>query len=284
MCPVWVAETIGGTIAFQMYGMMHVLAVLTGAALAVWGLRHQALPLHRAMPTLLVMGLALVIGARGIHFVLHGELYADNPGRLYDLSWRGFSLFGGLLLGLPVGFGMARWLAVDFWRLCDAATPALGVGLALARVGCFLAGCCYGLSTDLPWGVVFPPGSPAHLHQVLSSPSLFPPGPLPVHPTQLYEAAAALSGAGLAALLFARRAGPGVACATFALWFTAARWGIFHLRPQPESDGLMPFFQPALYALTLLVSGGFLFRRICFARPSGECAAVGRGGNRRSAA
>jgi|LFRM01.1.fsa_nt_gb phosphatidylglycerol:prolipoprotein diacylglycerol transferase len=253
MFPVWVIEGFGGSVAFQMYGLMHVLAVLTGAALAVRGLHHQALPLRRALPTLLVMGLALVIGARGCHFILHGELYADHPGRLFDLSWRGFSLFGGLLLGLPVGYGMARWLGVVFWRLCDAATPALGAGLALARVGCFLAGCCGGLPTSLPWGVVFSPGSPAHIQQVLSSPTLFPAGPLPVHPTQLYEAAAALSGAGLAARLLARRARPGVACTAFALWFTAVRWGIFYLRPQPEADGLMPFFQPALYALTLLV-------------------------------
>jgi phosphatidylglycerol:prolipoprotein diacylglycerol transferase len=56
-----------------------------------------------------------------------------------------------------------------------AATPALAVGHLLGRIGCFLVGDDYGRPTDLPWGVAFPKG--------------LPPTSVPVHPTQLYEAA-----------------------------------------------------------------------------------------------
>ncbi len=57
-----------------------------------------------------------------------------------------------------------------------AATPALAVGHAIGRIGCFLVGDDYGKPTDLPWGIAFPEG--------------LPPTTVPVHPTQLYEAAA----------------------------------------------------------------------------------------------
>ncbi|MFC1511517.1 prolipoprotein diacylglyceryl transferase, partial [Candidatus Margulisiibacteriota bacterium] len=50
-------------------------------------------------------------------------------------------------------------------------------GIAIGRVGCFLNGCCFGLPTKLPWGMVFPFGSLAH--------SYFPGEHL--HPTQLYS-------------------------------------------------------------------------------------------------
>jgi phosphatidylglycerol:prolipoprotein diacylglycerol transferase len=57
----------------------------------------------------------------------------------------------------------------------SAATPALALGHLLGRIGCFLVGDDYGRPTSLPWGVAFPEG--------------LPPTSVPVHPTQLYEAA-----------------------------------------------------------------------------------------------
>jgi phosphatidylglycerol:prolipoprotein diacylglycerol transferase len=60
----------------------------------------------------------------------------------------------------------------------SAATPALAIGHAIGRVGCFLVGDDYGVPSSLPWAVAFPDG--------------LPPTATPVHPTQLYEAAALL--------------------------------------------------------------------------------------------
>lgn len=257
MHPVWIFECWGRFFVLQAYGVLYVLAVSTSTGLALWLLRRRAMPMARSALCLFAMALTAVVGARLLHIILHGDLYAENPARLYAFSWRGFSLFGGLLLGLPAGWMAARRLHLDFWRFCDVATPALGVGIAIARAGCFMAGCCYGLPTDLPWGVTFPSGSSAHLHQILTDPCLFPWAPQPVHPTQLYEAAATLSGAALAAFLLARNGTRGVACASFALLYASARWGVFLLRPQPESATL-PLFQPVLYASIMLVSGGFL--------------------------
>src|SRR5262249_34036083 len=99
----------------------------------------------------------------------------------------GFAAYGGFL-----GGALAAWLALgrrDFLAYGDTVAPALGLGTALTRVGCFLAGCDYGAPTRLSWGVRFPPGSPAfqdHLEAGWVGP--YSPSSLPVHPTQLYEA------------------------------------------------------------------------------------------------
>jgi phosphatidylglycerol:prolipoprotein diacylglycerol transferase len=69
-----------------------------------------------------------------------------------------------------------RRRALPPWPTLDALAPALALGYAVGRLGCFLVGDDYGRPTDLPWGVAFPEG--------------LPPTVVPVHPTQLYEAAA----------------------------------------------------------------------------------------------
>ena len=77
--------------------------------------------------------------------------------------------------------------------MCDAAAPAVAIGAAVGRIGCFLNGCCHGATCDLPWAVRFPTGSHAWVRQLNAG--LVQPGDafsLPVHPTQLYAGAAGL--------------------------------------------------------------------------------------------
>jgi phosphatidylglycerol:prolipoprotein diacylglycerol transferase len=65
--------------------------------------------------------------------------------------------------------------------MSDLFSPPIAIGLFFGRLGCFFAGCCYGKETSLPWGVLFS-----------DSDSLAPLN-VPLHPTQLYEAATSLA-------------------------------------------------------------------------------------------
>ncbi len=91
------------------------------------------------------------------------------------LSRGGMSWFGGLAGGLVAGLLLMHRRRLPTVAVLAAATPGLAVGHAIGRIGCFLVGDDYGRPTDLPWAVAFPEG--------------LPPTPVPVHPTQLYEAA-----------------------------------------------------------------------------------------------
>jgi len=97
----------------------------------------------------------------------------------------GFSWYGGLFGGLAIGILALRRKRAPLLRVLAAATPAFAVGHLLGRIGCFLVGDDYGRPSSLPWAVAFPHGRP--------------PTTVPVHPTQLYEAAA-LAGLGWALL------------------------------------------------------------------------------------
>jgi len=94
------------------------------------------------------------------------------------LSRGGLSWFGGLAGGLIAGIVMLRRHRLSVVAVVAAATPALALGHAIGRIGCFLVGDDYGVPSTLPWAVAFPEG--------------LPPTTVPVHPTQLYETAALL--------------------------------------------------------------------------------------------
>jgi phosphatidylglycerol:prolipoprotein diacylglycerol transferase len=88
--------------------------------------------------------------------------------------WQGgLTFYGGVLLAVPGGLWFAKKRGLGAWRTADITAPAIMLGLAIGRIGCFLNGCCYGAATDSSVGVLFP----GHFH--------------PRHPTQLYESASA---------------------------------------------------------------------------------------------
>jgi phosphatidylglycerol:prolipoprotein diacylglycerol transferase len=101
-----------------------------------------------------------------------------RTGSFWDLvfSRGGLSWFGGFAGGIGTGLWTLHRYRVPLIRGFAAATPALAVGHAIGRIGCFLVGDDYGRPSDLPWAVAFPMGRP--------------PTEMPVHPTQLYESAA----------------------------------------------------------------------------------------------
>ena len=90
------------------------------------------------------------------------------------LSRGGMSWFGGFTGGLAAGLLVVRVKRLPLLATLAAAAPALAIGHAIGRIGCFLVGDDYGKVSDLPWAVAFPEGLPPTLDRV--------------HPTQIYEA------------------------------------------------------------------------------------------------
>ena len=99
-----------------------------------------------------------------------------NPMDIVKL-WNGGLVFsGGLISVLLVMAWYARRIGHGLWRIGDLWAPGAAIGQAIGRIGCFMAGCCYGRPTDMPWGVVFT--DPRSLAYPLNT---------PLHPTQLYS-------------------------------------------------------------------------------------------------
>ncbi len=116
-----------------------------------------------------------IAGGRLGYVLLSLGDYANNLSSALNIWGGGMSWHGGLAGGLLVLGIAAPLMGASFTRIFDLAAPGLAIGYAVARVGCFLNGCCYGHECTLPWAVTFPQsatgGAPA----------------FPAHPTQLYS-------------------------------------------------------------------------------------------------
>jgi phosphatidylglycerol---prolipoprotein diacylglyceryl transferase len=229
--------------------------IVLGTLIAV----KRGLPLKKALTCILMMGTALIAGSRILYVLNHLNLYTKNPALVFEIQLSRFSLYGGLVLALLSGILSCRLLKVDIWRLVDSLAPALGLGIAFVRIGCFLNGCCFGKCTTVPWAISFPFESSAYNYQLTQAMSIKGIGalfsPLPgLHPTQLYELAAALIGSLLATIVLQKKQNDGMAFLVFAIWFTAFRWFNNGLRAD-GINGVVPSWQYNLMYSSLIVCG-----------------------------
>ena len=169
-----------GSVAVPSYGVM--LMVGLAAAVAVTAARARRHGVRR--DDVLALGaLALGGGLIGgwLLFVLTnlGEFVRDPT-----LLWRvrGMVFYGGLAGGVAACAGYAVLTRIPFHAVADLAAPAVPVGHIFGRVGCFLAGCCFGRESHGPLAVRLPAG-PSDPEDLAAA---------TVHPVQLYEAAGLL--------------------------------------------------------------------------------------------
>ena len=257
MVPVlFSGEVLGVPVEVRAYGTFLVLAAVVSLAVGVAGARRAGFPPGRIAAIYLGAIVAGLAGARFLDVALQQDAYAAAPQAAAALAPRGFALYGGLgaaivIVATAIAVGARRGMpapgvtaAAAFGRLADSAVPAVVAGIVLLRIGCFLNGCCTGVATDLPVGMAFPAG-PSAATSFLGIET----AEAPVHPTQLYEMAAAVL-CGLGALWAARtlsRVGttPGAAALLFTTGFLAFRAANQVLRT-PDLAGEGPLL-PAAY-------------------------------------
>lgn len=169
-------------------------------------LRRRGLNPAAAVDLALLCLLGYWLGARALHALLTGDrasLFAAGPS---PGTWGGQIAFGALSM-------MYLWCSRGSFR---DGTDALAVAWAFltvpVKLGCFLAGCCHGTATDLPWGIVFPRNSSCALPDI------------PVHPTQLYDAGAALLLGALLLVLFLRERQRGCLILWFGLGYSVTKF------------------------------------------------------------
>ena len=142
-----------------------------------------------------------------------------------------------------------------FWKAADMAGFAVAMGLAWGRMGCFLAGCCFGVTCDHPWSAWFPRYSPASEAQYrahrLASEAL---PALPVHPTQLYEAAGSLAIAAVGYYLIApRKRFDGQVFVFFLVSYSLLRFAVEILR-NDDRGGLLGLSTSQLISLLITLA------------------------------
>jgi phosphatidylglycerol:prolipoprotein diacylglycerol transferase len=164
-----------GPFRLSWYGLMYVFGFAASYFLVRYQIRRKDFGISKMevenLYFYLILG--LVIGAR-LGYVLFYDLkmYLKDPLEIFAIWHGGMSFHGGLIGVLIVAILFCWKRKKSFWKIADLIIVTAPIGLGLGRIGNFINGELYGRVTQVPWGMIFPRG-----------------GPLPRHPSQLYESA-----------------------------------------------------------------------------------------------
>lgn len=175
-----VMHLFGRTIT--LYGLMIVIGLITGIAIAVRRSKTHGFQPIDVLFASIFGGIGLFVGAKLLfilvmvpEFIRHFMIYVSHPSLLEPLLAGGFVFYGGLI-GAAVGcYIYCRIYKLPYLKMLDHIAPSIPLIHGFGRLGCFFAGCCYGIVYDGPGHIVFhgsefaPPGIPLFPTQLLES-------------------------------------------------------------------------------------------------------------------
>ncbi|MCU0587562.1 MAG: prolipoprotein diacylglyceryl transferase [Syntrophobacteraceae bacterium] len=238
-----------GPIKIRWYGVMYVLGFLGAYWLIPRQKRSREIGLQGtvAQDLIFYLALGLILGAR-LGYVAFYQFnnyahYLQNPLEILATWHGGMSFHGGFVGAVLAGWIFSRRRKMPFWAIADSAVVTAPIGLGLGRLGNFINGELFGRPSGVPWAMVFPEG-----------------GPLPRHPSQLYEAA--LEGLVLFSLLWflrQRSFRDGMMVVFFVFFYGVFRFVIeFYREPDPQIGLVLGFLTMGQMLCLAMVVGAAL--------------------------
>jgi len=240
-----------GSINVYSYGLMIAIGIVAGMSyLVVTGKREVGLTFDQANMLFLAIFLAAVVGGKLFLIFENPAHYADHPADL--ISGRGFVFYGSFLLAIPTMWWFFRSYKLPVYRMLDIMAITTCLVHMFGRMGCFLAGCCYGIPTDSWIGVVFT--DPLCYAQPLNTPLV---------PTQLLEALYIFCIMLFLLALKKRKGFEGELFLTYLMLYAAGRFALEFFRADAERGFIIENYISHSQFIALSVAGvvGLLYLR-----------------------
>ena len=212
------------------YGVLVAAAFLTALWLAGKLAARVGLNVDAVTNLGIYCALAAIIGAKLMMFLVDFSYYKEHPSEIFSLSslQAGGVFYGGLIAALAVSWWYMRKTRLPLLKTADVFAPAIALGHGIGRLGCFSAGCCWGVECHLPWAVTFT--NPA-AHDLVGVPLM-----VPLHPTQLYEAFSEFFIFGLLYWRFAKVHTPGAVISLYLILYSTARFVVEFFRYHEQGN------------------------------------------------
>ncbi len=173
-----------GGFTIYSYGVLLAAAYMLGLQFALVRARRRGLDGQRVMDLGIWIIISALVGAKLLLLIVDFKQFTSSPGELLGLARSGGVFYGGLIAAVVVALIYLRRHQLPLWTTTDVFAPGIALGHIVGRMGCLLAGCCFGRPTTVPWGITFTsPAAAANVGTPLG---------IALHPTQIYEAGAEL--------------------------------------------------------------------------------------------
>lgn len=163
------------------YGVLVALGFFLGISLISREAKRQNLPVNKITDLCFYIIIAAIVGSRVFYILVEEPQLLTQPLEWFKVWEGGLVFYGGFIASLLTGYFYLRRHQLSFLKIADIFVVGLSLGHALGRIGCFLAGCCYGRPApeSFPFAVIFP-----HSDEGIA------PAGIPLYPTQLLESGA----------------------------------------------------------------------------------------------
>lgn len=172
-----------GPVPIRSFGLLIAFAFLFGVLYIMKVAKRDKKPIDQLITVAYIMIFSGMLGARVFYVLFHLEEFSGNWLNMFNpfhdgyFGIAGLNLYGGIVAAIVSTMVYCWHAKLKVLDVFDYFAPTLGLGIGVARIGCFLNGCCFGTPTDLPWGMSFPQGSIPYM--------VF--GNAHLHPSQLYS-------------------------------------------------------------------------------------------------
>ena len=245
------------------YGVLVALAFLAGVWMAARLARRAGLDPDAVTNLALYCALAAIIGAKLMMFLVDYRYYADHPSEIFSLATlqAGGVFYGGLICALAISWWYMRRGRLPLGKTADVFAPAIALGHGIGRLGCFSAGCCWGVECHRAWAVTFT--------NPVSNQLVGVPLNVPLHPTQLYESAAEFCIFGILYWRFGRPHRTGAIISLYLMLYGATRFVVefFRYHEQGNLWGT-PLDASQWISLMLIALGAVCLLKPLISRPS----------------
>lgn len=238
------------------YGVLVAIAFLVALYVIAHLARRASLDSNAVVNLGIVCGLSAIVGAKIMMYLVDLRYYIANPSEILSLATlqAGGVFYGGLIAALIAAVIYMRRHHLPALLTADVFAPGIALGHGIGRLGCFAAGCCWGLPTHLPWGVTFTNPLAQQLVGV--------PLDIKLHPTQLYESAAEFAIFGILYWRIQRRHAPGAIISLYLILYSTVRFLVefvrYHEQPNPFGG---PLNTSQWISLALIAMGAAYFLR-----------------------
>jgi phosphatidylglycerol:prolipoprotein diacylglycerol transferase len=204
------------------YGVMVALGVVAGLLTLHRRADRSGMDGGRLVDVALWLVIWALIGAKGLLVVVELPRYLSNPGELFGVIRAGGVFLGGFIAALVAGFVLIRRHNLAPLPTLDVLVPSVALGQAIGRVGCLLAGCCWGSRCELPWALTYTnPQAAANVGTPLH---------VPLHPFPAYAALVNLGLFLLLEFLYARKPAAGRVFASYLVAYGGVRFMLEYVR------------------------------------------------------
>lgn len=160
-------------VQIKSYGLMIAIGIMVAASIFINKGKKRGYDEDELLNLIIFAIIGGIFGGKSLFILTEIKDIIKDPSILLNFGY-GFVIYGAIgggALAIYLYCKRKKWNTI---KIFDMVVPVLAIAQGFGRIGCFLAGCCYGAETDLPIGVVFPIGSLA-------------PSGIHLHPTQIYS-------------------------------------------------------------------------------------------------